>query len=190
MARTSIRKSWRSARPGSTITTTTAPRDAQEQGFRAHIAAARETGLPLVIHAREADADMARDPGGGNGEGRLPGRAALLHRRPRPRPPAIELGLLYLLHRHPDLQEFRGRCATSPRICRPTASWSKPTRRISRPANIAANATSRLMWPRPPGCWPRSAASRSTRSRGRPPRISSGCSPRCRAPAAVGRHDA
>jgi len=36
------------------------PRAAQEQGFRAHIAAARETGLPLVIHAREADADVAR----------------------------------------------------------------------------------------------------------------------------------
>jgi len=36
------------------------PRDAQEAGFRAHIAAARETGLPLVIHAREADDDMAR----------------------------------------------------------------------------------------------------------------------------------
>jgi TatD DNase family protein len=36
------------------------PRDAQEQGFRAHIAAARETALPLVIHCREADADMAR----------------------------------------------------------------------------------------------------------------------------------
>jgi TatD DNase family protein len=35
------------------------PRDAQEQGFRAHVAAARETGLPLVIHSREADADMA-----------------------------------------------------------------------------------------------------------------------------------
>ena len=34
------------------------PRDAQEQGFRAHIAAARQTGLPLVIHAREADAGM------------------------------------------------------------------------------------------------------------------------------------
>ena len=30
-------------------------RDAQERGFRAHIAAARETGLPLVIHTREAD---------------------------------------------------------------------------------------------------------------------------------------
>ena len=28
--------------------------------FRTHIAAARETQLPLVIHAREADADIAR----------------------------------------------------------------------------------------------------------------------------------
>ena len=37
----------------------TSPRPAQEQGFRAHIAAARETGLPLVIHSRDADDDMA-----------------------------------------------------------------------------------------------------------------------------------
>jgi TatD DNase family protein len=36
------------------------PRDAQENGFRTHIAAARETGLPLVIHARDADDDIAR----------------------------------------------------------------------------------------------------------------------------------
>jgi TatD DNase family protein len=35
------------------------PRAAQEKGFRNHIAAARETGLPLVIHARDADADIA-----------------------------------------------------------------------------------------------------------------------------------
>ncbi|WP_315927971.1 TatD family hydrolase [Mesorhizobium sp. SP-1A] len=36
-----------------------APREAQAKGFRTHIAAARETGLPLVIHARSADDDMA-----------------------------------------------------------------------------------------------------------------------------------
>lgn len=36
-----------------------APRDAQARGLRVHIAAARETGLPLVIHARNADDDMA-----------------------------------------------------------------------------------------------------------------------------------
>ena len=35
------------------------PRAAQAQGFRAHIAAARATHLPLVIHARDADADVA-----------------------------------------------------------------------------------------------------------------------------------
>ena len=35
-------------------------REAQERGFRAHIAAAREAGLPLVIHTREADEDCGK----------------------------------------------------------------------------------------------------------------------------------
>jgi len=34
------------------------PRDIQRQVFAAHIDAARATGLPLVVHTREADADM------------------------------------------------------------------------------------------------------------------------------------
>jgi TatD DNase family protein len=34
--------------------------EAQARGFRAHIAAARATGLPLVIHTREADDDCGR----------------------------------------------------------------------------------------------------------------------------------
>jgi TatD DNase family protein len=34
------------------------PRDIQRQVFRRHIAAARGTGLPLVIHARDADSEM------------------------------------------------------------------------------------------------------------------------------------
>jgi TatD DNase family protein len=37
-----------------------APRDAQAEGFRRHIEAARRTGLPLVIHSRDADEDTAR----------------------------------------------------------------------------------------------------------------------------------
>ncbi|MGA0562914.1 TatD family hydrolase [Ancylobacter sp. VNQ12] len=37
----------------------TAPRAAQHVGFRRHIEAARRTGLPLVIHARDADDDVA-----------------------------------------------------------------------------------------------------------------------------------
>ena len=35
------------------------PRGLQETSFRAHIAAARETGLPLIVHARDADAETA-----------------------------------------------------------------------------------------------------------------------------------
>ena len=34
--------------------------EAQARGFRSHIAAARATGLPLVIHARDADTDCQR----------------------------------------------------------------------------------------------------------------------------------
>lgn len=37
-----------------------APRDIQAENFRAHIRAARLTGLPLCIHARDADDDIAR----------------------------------------------------------------------------------------------------------------------------------
>jgi TatD DNase family protein len=36
------------------------PRQAQQASFRAHIAAARATGLPLVVHTRDADEDTAR----------------------------------------------------------------------------------------------------------------------------------
>jgi TatD DNase family protein len=52
------------------------PRNAQERGFRTHIAAARETGLPLVIHTREADADTARILEEETGQGAFP---AVLH---------------------------------------------------------------------------------------------------------------
>ena len=53
-----------------------APRPAQEQGFRTHIEAARESGLPLVIHSREADAETARILEEETGQGAFP---AVLH---------------------------------------------------------------------------------------------------------------
>jgi TatD DNase family protein len=34
--------------------------DVQQESLRIHIEAARQSGLPLIIHARDADADMAR----------------------------------------------------------------------------------------------------------------------------------
>jgi TatD DNase family protein len=49
-----------------------APRDLQEQGFRRHIEAARQTALPLVIHARDADDDMIRILEEESGKGAFP----------------------------------------------------------------------------------------------------------------------
>jgi TatD DNase family protein len=52
------------------------PRDAQTKGFHNHIAAARATGLPLVIHSRDADADTAAILEDEAGKGAFP---AVLH---------------------------------------------------------------------------------------------------------------
>lgn len=52
------------------------PREAQKQGLLTHIAAARETQLPLVIHSREADEDMAAILREEMGKGAFP---AILH---------------------------------------------------------------------------------------------------------------
>jgi len=52
------------------------PRDAQAKSFREHIAAARETGLPLVIHSRDCDADTANLLAAETGKGAFP---AVLH---------------------------------------------------------------------------------------------------------------
>jgi TatD DNase family protein len=52
------------------------PRDVQQRVFRTHIAAARETGLPLVIHARKADDDMVAILTDEMGRGRF---SAVLH---------------------------------------------------------------------------------------------------------------
>ncbi len=52
------------------------PRDQQMKSFRQHIAAARQTGLPLVIHARDCDADMAAVLTEETGQGAFP---AVLH---------------------------------------------------------------------------------------------------------------
>jgi len=70
-----------------------APREASQRVFRTHIAAARETGLPLVIHTRDADEDCAKILREEMGKGVFP---ALLHCFTSSRAlaeTAVELGL-------------------------------------------------------------------------------------------------
>jgi TatD DNase family protein len=52
------------------------PRDVQRRVFRTHIEAARASGLPLIIHARDADEDMIRILSDETGQGRFD---AVLH---------------------------------------------------------------------------------------------------------------
>jgi len=51
----------------------TSPREDQITSFRTHIAAARETALPLIVHTRDADEDMAAILGEEAGKGAFPG---------------------------------------------------------------------------------------------------------------------
>jgi TatD DNase family protein len=51
-------------------------RDRQRGSFRAHIAASRETGLPLIVHTRDAEADTAEILAEEMGKGAFP---ALIH---------------------------------------------------------------------------------------------------------------
>jgi TatD DNase family protein len=48
-------------------------RERQRQSFRAHIAAARETGLPLIVHTRDAEQDTADILGEEMGKGAFSG---------------------------------------------------------------------------------------------------------------------
>ncbi len=49
------------------------PRAAQRGSFRAHVAAARATGLPLIVHSRDADDDTVEILEEAAGEGAYPG---------------------------------------------------------------------------------------------------------------------
>jgi TatD DNase family protein len=71
------------------------PRAAQQQSFRAHIAAARETGLPLIVHTRDADEDtvaILKDEARG-----LAGLVHCFSAGPGVAEAALELGLMISL---------------------------------------------------------------------------------------------
>jgi TatD DNase family protein len=69
------------------------PREAQRRSFAAHIAAARETGLPLIVHARDADADMADILRAESAKGAFPGVMHCFSSGRRLAETALELGL-------------------------------------------------------------------------------------------------
>jgi TatD DNase family protein len=68
------------------------PRDRQAEVFRAHAAAARETGLPLIVHTRNADDEMAAILSDECGKGPLKGVIHCFSSGPQLADTAIALG--------------------------------------------------------------------------------------------------
>ena len=114
---------------------------AQATGFRRHIAAARETGLPLVIHSRSADDDTAKILEEET-EGRGPSRSSSTAFPPAlPSPGAASaLGGYISFSGILTFKNADGNPGGRGARRRPTASWSKPTRRTSRRCRIAGRA--------------------------------------------------
>jgi TatD DNase family protein len=70
------------------------PKADQIRNFRAHIAAARETGLPLIVHARDADDDLCQILTEENGRGAFPGLIHCFSSTAKLARTALELGML------------------------------------------------------------------------------------------------
>lgn len=69
------------------------PRDAQVRQFRCHIAAARASGLPLIVHSRAADDEMAEILSEEMGEGAFGGVMHCFSSGPALARAALDLGL-------------------------------------------------------------------------------------------------
>lgn len=69
------------------------PRDRQRDSFRTHIAAARTTGLPVIVHTRDADADTAAILAEEMGKGVFTGLVHCFSSGPELAGKAVDLGL-------------------------------------------------------------------------------------------------
>lgn len=65
----------------------------QQESFRTHIAAARATGLPLIVHSRDADEDTVALLREGHAEGPFPGLIHCFTAGPELARAALDLGL-------------------------------------------------------------------------------------------------
>ena len=68
------------------------PREAQKNSFRTHIAAARESGLPLIVHTRDADDDTMEILAEAYADGAFPGLIHCYSTAPEVSEKALKIG--------------------------------------------------------------------------------------------------
>ena len=79
-------------------------REAQQRSFRSHITAARTTGLPLIVHTRDADADTVDILQDEYAKGAFSGLIHCYSASHELAERSLEIGFLYLAFRDRDLQ--------------------------------------------------------------------------------------
>ena len=73
------------------------PRELQKESFKAHIEAARTTGLPLIVHTRDADEDTLEILESGQREGAFPGLIHCFSSTRELAERSVEMGMLISL---------------------------------------------------------------------------------------------
>ena len=146
-------------------------RAAQRALFRVHIGVARETGLPLIVHTRDAEDDTAEILAEEMGRGAFP---ALIHCFTASRDFArtvLDLGLSISIS---GIVTFKNaaHCRKSLAKFPNTVCWLKPTHRFSHLCRIAGKPVSRRLLPIPRASSLRCAGSRLKHSAKLPPVIS------------------
>ena len=112
----------------------------QQESLRVHIEAARRTGLPLIIHARDADEDMAKILSHEHAAGAYSCVMHCFSSGDELAQTALELGF-YLSMSGSRRSRNLLHCAPSSRPRRWTGSWWRPTPPTWRRRRIAARAT-------------------------------------------------
>ncbi len=124
-------------------------RAAQRERFEAHIDAARQTGLPLVIHTRDAEEDTGEILRSGRRAGGRHRRAPLLHRIGGPGAQGARPRFLHLAVGDRDLQECRGPAGNRQMATGRPDAGRNGFARSSRPSPTAARRASRRSSPTP-----------------------------------------
>ena len=129
------------------------PRDAQQRNFRAHIEACRESRLPLIVHARDADEDTADILENEMEKGDYPGLIHCFTAGPELAQRALDIGFyisvsgIATFKNATDLRETIKSVPLDRLLVETDAPFLPP-------CHIAASAMSLLLLPTQPLCWP------------------------------------
>ncbi len=136
-------------------------RQVQQALFRMHIGVARETGLPLIIHTRDAEDDTAAILADEKAKGDFPALIHCFTASAEFGEKVLEMGLSISISGIVTFKNAKDLQAVAARGSSAIGCWWKRIARFSRPFRIAANPANRLSFATRPNSSPTCAEKRS-----------------------------